>query len=303
MPDNNNRYDQIPRAPTERTGSSTTLPFALPGEEEEDADVFSSARSPEEEAEEEVLSSVGADDYAPWSSSPNTAALPAISSSTSSPSIASLKSENNTSRPWISVHTIGGGPPQRVEIRGSRFLIGRERADLALNDRFVSRWHAQIFIENGGLMLEDLGSHNGIYLRVADDFALEDRDEIIVGCQRLIFRTRHDESPDAPRGVPSLGAPMHNTPRLILALEDGHIGAIYPVGDRITIGRQNADVVPPQDDLLSKQHAAIHRRGDQYFLHDMGSQNGTFIRVRGAVEVIDGDCFMIGRTRLSISYP
>ncbi len=203
----------------------------------------------------------------------------------------------------ITVQTVGGGPPQRVEIRGTRFLIGKDRADLALSDRFVSQWHAQIFDDRGALMLEDLGSHNGVYLRIADDFALEDGDEIIVGTQRLIFRTRFDATPDPPRGVPTLGAPRRDTPRLLLTLEDGHVGAIYPVSDRITIGRQNADVVPPQDDLLSKKHASIYRQGDDYFLNDMGSQNGTFIRVRGAVELIDGDCFVIGRTRLSISYP
>ncbi len=285
----NNRYDQPPRYVPERTGNPNALPFVISGDE------FGDPGQPftPSDDDNEVLSSVSADEYPPWNEP--------LRASPSQPEPVAAR------HPWINVHSAGNPTPQRFEIRGSRFLIGRDRADLALNDPFASKWHAQLFTDHTSLMLEDLGSHNGVYLRVADDFALEDGDEILVGSQRLIFRTRPIpfNTPNAPdnRTVPTLGAPIVNTPRVIMMLENDHIGAVYPLLDQALIGRQNAEICAPQDELLSNQHATITRRGQQYFLHDLHSHHGTFIRVRGAVELIDGDCFMIGRTRLTIFYP
>lgn len=291
----NNRYDQPPRYLPERTGNPNALPFVISGDDFGDSGPVSGPFTPDDE--DEVLSSVAADEYPPWNEP--------IRSST----VQMLQQEPPPARhPWINVHFAGNSIPQRFEIRGSRFLIGGERADLALNDPFTSKWHAQLFSTQNSLMLEDLGSHNGVYLRVADDFALEDGDEILVGAQRLIFRTRpipfNTSVANAEnRSVPTLGAPIVHTPRVIMMLEDDHIGAVYPLHDQALIGRQNAEISAPQDELLSNQHATITRRGQQYFLHDLHSHHGTFIRVRGAVELIDGDCFMIGRTRLTIFYP
>ncbi len=290
----NNRYDQPPRYVPERTGNPSALPFAIPGDDFGDKGPSSSPFAASD-ADNEVLSSVSADEYPPWNEPLRAAAV---------------QQEPAPARhPWINVHSAGNPTPQRFEIRGSRFLIGRERADLALNDPFASKWHAQLFTEQNSLMLEDLGSHNGIYLRVADDFALEDGDEILVGSQRLIFRTQPisynppNTNTSENRPVPTLGAPIIHAPRVIMMLENDNIGAIFPIADQAMIGRQNAEITAPQDELLSSQHASITRRGQQYFLHDLHSHHGTFIRVRGAVELIDGDCFMIGRTRLTIFYP
>lgn len=297
----NNRYDQPPRLLPERTGTPDALPFVLSEDDNAEANHPLSGLLASNDGEDEVLSSVPADEYPPW----NAPLRPATPQPMSMPAPEPVAARH----PWINVQTYGSPTAQRYEIRGSRFLIGRERADLPLADPFASKWHAQLYTDHNSLMLEDLGSHNGVYLRVADDFALEDGDEILVGSQRLIFRTRPIpvtiSSTNMPehRSIPTLGAPHDHTPRIIMMLENDHVGAIYPLTDSTLIGRQNADICASQDELLSAQHATISRHGQQYFLHDLKSQNGTFIRVRGAVELIDGDCFMIGRTRLTIFYP
>jgi len=197
-----------------------------------------------------------------------------------------------------------GQPARRVNLEGPRFLIGGERADLSIHDRFVSRWHAQLCREDGAWVLEDLGSYNGVYLRIADEFVMEDGDEILVGSQRLAFRTGWDSQPSRPHAsVPTLGAPrLPTAPRLVEYVEDGHIRGIYPIVDSMLIGRRDADLNYPHDEILSSPHASFERRDGQFYLRDLISEFGTFIRIRGAVELIDGDCFCVGRTRLQVRY-
>jgi pSer/pThr/pTyr-binding forkhead associated (FHA) protein len=85
-------------------------------------------------------------------------------------------------------------------------------------------------------------------------------------------------------------------------MEGDHIGGVYPLGQRMTIGGANADLCFPEDSILSSPHAVIHRDGDRYLLRDLESESGTFIRIADAVELIDGDCFLVGRTRIRLTF-
>src|SRR3712207_4581986 len=49
---------------------------------------------------------------------------------------------------------------ERIEV-GEELTIGREQADLALEDAEISRRHARVRAVPGGLEIEDLGSRNG----------------------------------------------------------------------------------------------------------------------------------------------
>ncbi|RVU48750.1 FHA domain-containing protein [Lujinxingia sediminis] len=256
-----------------------SLPFDV-----DDADLFSSV------ADDHVLSSAP---IAPPASSHMTSPAPAP---------ASTRRVGRAHQPeaFLDIESPGRSP-QRVRLQGPRFLLGGERADLTLDDRFVSRWHAQLSQEQGAWVLEDLGSHNGVYLRIADEFVMEDGDEIIVGAQRLAFRTGWDAG--QTQTVPTLGAPkLPTAPRLVEYVEGGHIRGIYPIVDSMLIGREGADLNFPHDELLSSPHASFERHDGQFYLRDLISESGTFIRIRGAVELIDGDCFCVGRTRLQVRY-
>jgi pSer/pThr/pTyr-binding forkhead associated (FHA) protein len=197
------------------------------------------------------------------------------------------------------------GVDDRVEFDSDRFLIGRENCDLNMDDRFVSKWHAQLVQRDGVLLLQDMNSDNGVYLRIADELALEDKDEILVGRQRLEFRTSWDRAePDGTSDfVDTLGAPDFESPiRVIRYLEGDRIAEVHPVDQELLIGRRHGDIVCVEDPLLSPEHAEIVKHGDDYFLCDLDSDIGTFIRVHNAVELVDGDCFMIGRSRFFLRY-
>ena len=83
------------------------------------------------------------------------------------------------------------------------------------------------------------------------------------------------------------------------------------LGDRAVIGRvldPNSDGAIDIDlnplrqssDRVSRRHAEIVKRGDQFFVRDLGSLNGTFIVGRGRLgrdqlyPLKDGDQMMLG---------
>ncbi|HEV8066208.1 MAG TPA: FHA domain-containing protein [Planctomycetaceae bacterium] len=71
-------------------------------------------------------------------------------------------------------------------------------------------------------------------------------------------------------------------------------------GEALTIGRSQGDVVIPHDGQMSGMHAKISRRlenrGYEWFLSDLNSRNGTFIRV-ARVPLADGQMFLLGSHR------
>ena len=77
-------------------------------------------------------------------------------------------------------------------------IIGRDpEADIFLNDVTVSRRHAQLRREEGGVYLKDLGSLNGTFVNgriISEEVRLQDGDEVQIGRFRLTFYARGVEN-------------------------------------------------------------------------------------------------------------
>jgi hypothetical protein len=83
--------------------------------------------------------------------------------------------------------------------------------------------------------------------------------------------------------------------RLHLVMEGGQQGEVYDLNDETVVGRTNGDITFPHDGFMSGQHARIERRDNKYVLTDAGSRNGTFIKIKGEVELKPGDMILIGK--------
>jgi len=70
---------------------------------------------------------------------------------------------------------------------------------------------------------------------------------------------------------------------------------------RITIGRSARNDLCVADPFASRVHAEVRREGDQYFIQDLGSANGTYYngsRLEGAVPLQHGGRIQIGETEI-----
>lgn len=74
-----------------------------------------------------------------------------------------------------------------------------------------------------------------------------------------------------------------NTARLIIPANNGEEHIFYLSGDTTTIGRANADITV-DDPGISQRHGLIERRGDKYYIKDLGSSNGIFINDNKTIE-------------------
>jgi DNA-binding winged helix-turn-helix (wHTH) protein len=85
-------------------------------------------------------------------------------------------------------------------------IVGRDpRCTVWLDVSGVSRRHARIFVTGDTVMLEDLGSSNGTFVRrrkVASPCSLVDRDLVDVGSATMEFRMWSDERPPKTERLP-----------------------------------------------------------------------------------------------------
>lgn len=185
----------------------------------------------------------------------------------------------------------------------SEVIIGKEVGPPAfLDDPYISPRHCRIFFVEERLFVEDLGSRNGVYRRLRGEAPLGVGDYFRVGRQLL----RLDEIEPAP--APSAdGTIIWGSPdpgylfRLVQVLEGGSLGEAFPLksGENL-LGRLSGDVVFPQDRFVSGRHASIGVGPEGARLRDLGSSNGTFVRIAQPTKLEAGDLLLVGKHLLRI---
>ena len=78
-------------------------------------------------------------------------------------------------------------------------------------------------------------------------------------------------------------------------MEGGQPGEVYELDADTVIGRNKGEIIFPHDGFMSGRHARIERRGASFILTDEGSRNGSFIKIKGEVELKSGDMILVGK--------
>ena len=179
----------------------------------------------------------------------------------------------------------------------------REGAVVLRDDPYLSHRHARIEQREGNFVLRDLSSVNGIYLRIREAVNLVDEDMILLGQQVLRFQlvpeAERKLGPAMQHGVMIFGTPeTQRLARLVQYTTEGLERDVYYLNREETVlGREQADVVFPDDPFLSRRHAAIsmNREKMRFTLRDLDSSNGTAIRCQNEHVLKAGDQFRLGR--------
>ena len=216
-----------------------------------------------------------------------------------------------------------GHPERRIPLTQGVNHLGRaDTNDVVLSDIGVSRRHARIVIDDDTVFIEDLGSGNGTFFRGEriQQQPVRNGDEVLVDPFVLSFAIQQEESTNAegltgeledvgdedtvevPSDPTLPPSPRNLEPKRrarLTTLIGQRLAPSYGVRtEGLTIGRSEARDVILFDPAASRNHAILEFVGDDVWLRDHGSGNGTFVngsRVREQC-LRHGDRLRVGGT-------
>ena len=88
---------------------------------------------------------------------------------------------------------------------------------------------------------------------------------------------------------------------IVQQLRGGSSGWVFrPDRDVVTIGREGNDINFPEDPFISGRHASLQLVQGMLSVTDLGSRNGTFVRVTGDRVLKHGDYVFLGQQLLRV---
>ncbi len=186
------------------------------------------------------------------------------------------------------------------EVPGEQFDIGRSEGDLLFDDPHMAARHARLTLRDGQHYITPLETRNGVYVRVRQPVELLDGDQFLIGKQVMRFEIPFEVEkalrPAVEQGVVFFGTPVKPPwGRLRQLTAAGTSRDIYHLTRaEVTLGREQGDIVFGDDEFLSRRHAQVCFRGNRVTLVDLGSSNGTFVRLRNQHLLTTGDLIRIG---------
>lgn len=190
-------------------------------------------------------------------------------------------------------------------LAGSEHRIGRSDADIVFDeDQYLSPTHANFFYVAGRLLVRDEDSLNGVYLRIRGTRPINFNDFFLVGEQVMQVRPVSVDPTLRPKedGTYLYSSPTHAA-RLELAqvLNGGGEGlSLVAQNDSVSLGREDNDINFPDDPFISGHHAQVELQEDVLTLTDLGSKNGTFIRITKETPLEHGDYVFMGQQLLRV---
>jgi pSer/pThr/pTyr-binding forkhead associated (FHA) protein len=176
------------------------------------------------------------------------------------------------------------------------------------DDPLLSPRHANFLYRDGKLHVRDESSTNGVFVRIVRPQTLASGATFLIGEQLLRVSASAPESMPTPEddGTYFYGSPRRPC-KLVLTqlLVGGSPGMVFRArNDTLTIGREGNDVNFPDDPFISGRHATVQGietpTGTSFQLTDLGSKNGTFLRVLDETPLAHGDYVFIGQQLLRV---
>jgi pSer/pThr/pTyr-binding forkhead associated (FHA) protein len=174
--------------------------------------------------------------------------------------------------------------------------LGRDHGEVFENDGYLSPTHAELVINAAGAVVRDLDSLNGVFVRMTEEEKIEPGQIIRLGQELLRFDTIEPPEP-LEDGTEVMGSPNPGYWGKITVIIGNDVdGSAYPLlGDSVTMGRERGDINFPDDGYVSGLHARLFTRDGDVFVADLGSSNGTFIKVAGERQLTHESFVLLGQ--------
>jgi pSer/pThr/pTyr-binding forkhead associated (FHA) protein len=184
--------------------------------------------------------------------------------------------------------------------------IGRDTGSIFAGDSYLSPRHASFTRRDGKVLLKDEESLNGVYVKLKPNtpWPIVFGDVFRIG-QEIIRFEELKALPASAEGVQRFGSPAKGyIGRLALVVGRDTTGNAYLVpAQGIHCGRERGDILFSEDGYVSGLHCRIFRGDDgRVYLMDIGSSNGTFIRLRAEQALMSGDILLMGQQLFRVDY-
>jgi pSer/pThr/pTyr-binding forkhead associated (FHA) protein len=176
--------------------------------------------------------------------------------------------------------------------------LGRETGGIFAGDSYLSPKHATFKQGPQRITVKDEASLNGVYKKLVRDVPVELRpnDMFRIGQEIIKYEPLTPVAP-APDGVERLGSPSKGyVGRIALVIGRDVTGNAFPIPETgVHLGRERGDVLFPEDGYVSGLHCRLTWESGRLLLTDLGSSNGSFLRLREETEIKSGDVLLMGQ--------
>ncbi len=188
------------------------------------------------------------------------------------------------------------------DLKEGENTLGREHGAIFESDGYLSPSHAELILNAAGAVIRDLDSLNGVFVRMSEEEEVKPGQIIRLGQELLRFDLVEPPAP-LDDGTEVMGSPNPGYwGKITVVIGSGVDGSAYPLlGDAVTIGRERGDINFPDDGYVSGMHARLFTRDGRVYLADMGSSNGTFIKVQGERELANESFVLLGQQLFRLS--
>jgi pSer/pThr/pTyr-binding forkhead associated (FHA) protein len=189
---------------------------------------------------------------------------------------------------------------------GPSVTVGRDTGSIFAGDSYLSPRHATFQRRSAQLMVKDEGSLNGVYLKLKpnEPQLLEYGDVFRIGQEIIRFEELKGQG-KSPDGVERFGSPAKGyIGRLALVVGRDTTGNAFPIPERgVHCGRERGDILFSEDGYVSGLHCRVARGTDgRVYITDVGSSNGSFVRLRGERGLSSGDILLMGQQLFRVDF-
>jgi hypothetical protein len=190
---------------------------------------------------------------------------------------------------------------ERIVAMGEALEIGRAAGPPWEDDAYLDPNHGTLKPVEDGIEIEDAGSINGVFVKLTGRMDVQHGDQFRVGQELLRYEDLPEPTP-TDDGTERMGSPNPGYwGRVCVLVDPERASTACPIeGEGITIGRELGDITFPGDGYVSGRHCRLMGDDDGIYIEDLGSSNGTYMRVRSGQTVPYGSFVLIGQKLFQI---